>query len=121
VGTIAVYALLAVTPAAAFWGLVKGCEWLARYETPAEGPVPPNRSIEQLARDLSRLAREQRRLRDSDPFSKATRLRSVMLAYDDTLLAACLALGLPCPNHPPLPDSVRLETELALTGQGLNW
>jgi hypothetical protein len=120
-GTIAVYALLTVTPAAAFWGFAIGYERLARYEPAALAPVPGNRSIEQLVRDLRRLGGEQRRLRDSDPPAKAARLRSLMLAYDDALIATCLALGQASSNQPPLPDAVRLEMELALTEQGLVW
>jgi hypothetical protein len=120
-GTVAVYALLAVTPAAAFWGLAIGCEWLARYSPAARAPAPADRSIERLTQDLRRLGGEQRRLRHTDPPAKAARLRSLMLAYDDTLLAACLAVGLPAPGQPPLHDAVRLETELALTEQGLVW
>ena len=119
--TITVYALLAVTPAAAFWGFAIGYDWLARYESAAEGPAPVGRSIEQLVQDLRRLGAEQRRLRHSDPPAKAARLLSVMLAYDDTLLAACRALGLPRPGQPPLHNAVRLEIELALTARGLVW
>ena len=120
-GTIAVYALLAVTPAAAFWALARGYEWLAHYEPGTRAPRPADRSIERLTQDLRRLAAEQRKLRGTDPPGKAARLRSVMLAYDDTLLEACLAVGLPTPSRPPLDDTVRLETELALTEQGLVW
>ena len=120
-GTFALYAALAATPAAAFWAFALGYEWLTRYDPVAQAPMPANRSIEELVQDLSRLGSEQRRLRHSDPPAKAARLRSVMLAYDDTLLAACLALGLPEPSEPPLHDDVRLETELALTELGVVW
>lgn len=120
-GTIAVYAVLAVTPAAAFWGFVVGYEWLTRFEPVTERPAAGDRSIEQLAQDLSRLGREQRGLRHSDPPAKAARLHSLMLAYDDTLVAACVALDLPRPSEPPLHEAVRLEMELALTERGLVW
>ena len=120
-GTFALYVALAATPAAAFWAFALGYEWLTRYHPVAQAPIPADRSIHDLVQDLSRLGSEQRRLRHGDPPAKAARLRSVMLAYDDTLLAACLALGLPEPSEPPLHDDVRLETELALTELGLVW
>ena len=120
-GAIAVYAFLAMTPAAAFWVFAVGYEWLARYESAVRAPVPAGRSIEHLVRDLRRLADEQRRLRHSGAPAKAARLRSLMLAYDDTLLEACLAVGLPQPGPPPLRDAVRLEIELALTQHGVVW
>ena len=120
-GTVTVYAVLAVTPAAAFWVLAIACERLTRSHRASKGPVPADRSIEQLARDLRRLGSEQRALRHSDPPAKVARLRSVMLAYDDTLAAACVALDLPRPGEPPLAEAVRLETELSLTGRGLVW
>ena len=120
-GTIAVYGLLALAPAAAFWVFAKGCAWLAEM-TPA-GSARPNaeRTIERLAQDLDRLGREQRELRCADPPAKATRLRSLMLAYDDTLLEAALALSLPRTGQPPLDEVTRLEIELALTQRGLVW
>ena len=120
-GTIAVYAVLAATPADAFWGLAKGCEWLTRFAPVTEGPVAAERSVEQLAQDLRRLGREQRALRHSDPPAKVARLHSVMLAYDDTLVAACAALDLHRPGPPPLHEAVRLETELALAERGFVW
>ena len=118
---LAFYALLAVTPAAAFWGFAVGWDWLARHQPVDRAPAPENRSIEALVRDLRRLNTQQRRLHHDDPPAKAARLRSLMLAYDDTLLAAGAVLGLPQPHAPPLPDSIRLELELALTEQGLVW
>ncbi len=121
-GTIAAYAFLAMTPAAAFWAFAMTYEWLARYEPTGRASVPPPvRSIEQVVGDLRRLGDQHRRLRQGEAAAKAARLRSLMLAYDDTLLAACVAVGLPQAGQPPLPDAVRLEIELALTEQGLVW
>ena len=119
--TVTVYAVLAATPAAAFWGLAIACERLTRFHRTTKGPVTADRSIEQLAQDLRRLGSEQRGLRHSDQPAKVARLHGVMLAYDDTLVAACVALDLPGPGEPPLDEAVRLETELALTGRGLVW
>lgn len=120
-GAIAVYAVLAMTPAAAFWAFAMAYEWLARYEPTGRASDPSARSIEQLVRDLRRLGDQQRRLRQGDAAAKGARLRSLMLAYDDTLLAACAAVELPRAGEPPLSDAVRLEIELALTEQGLVW
>lgn len=44
-----------------------------------------------------------------------------MLAYDDTRLPACLAVGLPQPSQPPLADAGCLEIELVLAEQGVVW
>lgn len=120
-GTIAFYAFLAMTPTTAFLALAKGCEWVARYEPRISVSFSSVRSIEQLTRDLRRLGDQQRGVREGEVPAKAARLRSLMLAYDDTLLATCLAVGLPRPSQPPLPDAVRLEIELALTQQGVVW
>lgn len=120
-GAIAVYAFLAMTPAAVFWAFVVGYEWLARYEPAVHAPTPAARSIEQLVADLRRLAVEQRRIRQSDAPAKAARLQSLMLAYDDTLSAACVAVGLASPGRPPLHDATRLQIELQLTERGVVW
>ena len=120
-GTIAVYGLLAVTPAAVFWAFAGACQWLARTKPAGDTPASASRSIERLAQDLARLGREQRKLRSTDPPAKAARLRSLMLAYDDTLSEAASALSLPPPSAPPLDEATRLEIELALTQRGLVW
>ena len=120
-GAFAVYAFLTVTPAVAFWAFVKGFEWLARYEPALRAPVPAGRSIERLVDDLRRLGDEQRRVRCGDAPARRARLESLMLAYDDTLVAACAAVGAPHVNRPPLEQSVRLEMELALTARGVVW
>ena len=71
--------------------------------------------------DLRRLERDYRRIEASDLPAKAARLRSVSLAYDDTLRACCRALELPEPDKPPLGPVARLETEAVLAQHGLTW
>ena len=119
--TIAVYGLLAVTPAAVFWAMDVGWQRLARTKPSPNTPARASRSIEQVAQDLARLGRERYRLWYTDPPAKAARLHSLMLAYDDTLLEAVAALDLPTPGAPPLDEATRLEIELALTQRGLVW
>jgi hypothetical protein len=113
------YCFILLIPVAVVGACCKGWDLLVGYHPSPKGPVPAARSIEQLAGDLRRLRDEEARLRSGDLPAKATRLRIVSLAYDDTLCASCQALGLPSPGPPPLPVPVRHRTEAALAAQGL--
>jgi hypothetical protein len=115
------YLFIVFLPAAVLWVLVSAYDRLGRYNPAPKGPVVADRSIEQLAGDLRRLRLEETRLRQSDLPAKAARLRSLMLAYDDTLCASCRAVGLPAPGPPPLHHDVRRRIEAALGDQGLGW
>lgn len=116
------YAALLLTPAAAFWLAARALDRLAAWNSPRRpGPMPSGPSLERLVEDLRRLEREYLRIERSDLPARGARLRTVSLAYDDTLRACCRALDLPEPDAPPLDGLVRLETEAALAQRGLNW
>jgi hypothetical protein len=58
--------------------------------------VPPadvERSLERLVADLRRLEREYQRIESSNELGRASRLRAIGMAYDDTLRACCRAWG----------------------------
>lgn len=121
--TVLAFCALAVVPAAIFWGALKALQWWANWEGPHHDPVaaPQPQSMGRLVDDLHRLEREYLRIERSDLPARAARLRAVSLAYDDTLLACCHALGLPEPCERPLSSIVRLETEAELAQHGLVW
>ena len=123
VGRLALYAALCCVPSIAFYlgmrGLMAVCAWNGppwRRELAPQGPT-----LERLVSDLRRLEGDYRRIEASDLPAKAARLRSVTLAYDDTLTACCRALDLPEPDKPPLGPVERLQTEAALAQHGLTW
>jgi hypothetical protein len=119
---LALYVLLVLTPAAAFWVAGKGLERLAvpRRRTSSSGR-PVGRSLERLMADLRRLEEDYRRIEASDLPGRGARMRTVSLAYDDTLRACCRAVGLPAPATTPLSALARLETEAALAQHGVTW
>jgi hypothetical protein len=87
-------------------------------------PVPPadvERSLERLVADLRRLEREYQRIESSNELGRASRLRAIGMAYDDTLRACCRAVGLPAPERSPLSSIHRLQTEAALAQAGVTW
>jgi hypothetical protein len=116
-----VYAALALTPAAAFYGVRRAVEWFSRPRRRRGAPSPPP-DLARLTTRLRRLDEEFRRVeRDRELPGRSMRLRTVHLAYDDTLCACCDAAGLPSPGTPPLPANVRLQTEAALAQRGVLW
>jgi hypothetical protein len=92
--------------------------WLRRRaRRTANGPT-----IERLASDLRRISADIERIQLVDQPYKMTRLRATFAAYDDTLLTCCRSLGVPPPrDHGPLDARERLEAELALLQEGLDW
>ncbi len=118
---VGLYVVLAVLPAAVFWAAIKGLE---RFTSGGRGRSDgrmPEPSLERLVASLRRLEADFRRIEASDLPGRAARLRTVELAYDDTLRACCAVLELPQPDRPPLSSLVRLETEAALAQRGLTW
>ena len=87
-------------------------------------PVPPadvERSLERLVADLRRLEQDYRRIESSNELGRASRLRAIGMAYDDTLRACCRAVGLEAPERSPLSSIHRLQTEAALAQAGVTW
>ncbi|GAA4989273.1 hypothetical protein [Actinopolymorpha pittospori] len=87
------------------------------------GRAPSGPPIERLAADLHRLSAESVRLHaDSRMSARAFHLHAAELAYDETLLLACEALGVDTGGATaPLPSIRRLEIEVELTRCGLVW
>lgn len=118
-------------PAVAFWvafrlpGAVRGLRSAARRRRPADPFTAlglETRPVERLAADLRRLADDLDRVQATrDMPGRVTRLRAFSQAYDDTLLRACTALGVPLAARTPLTDVERLEAEAVLAQQGLRW
>lgn len=82
---------------------------------------PTTVSVEQIARDLRRLATLLEQTYATEQPSKMERLTAASLAYDWVLLSACRTLEVPVPDMPPLDAFSRLETEAALARRGLDW
>ena len=118
---LALYVLLVLTPAAAFWVAGKGLDRLAVPRRRPTSTQPSGRPLERLMADLRRLEDDYRRIEASDLPGRGARMRTVSLAYDDTLRACCRAVGLPEPASTPLSPLARLETEAALAQRGLTW
>ena len=74
----------------------------------ASAPEPSGPSLQRLVFDLQRLERDFRRIQASNEPGKARRLAAVSLAYDETLRACCLSLGLDEPAPSPLSAIDRL-------------
>ncbi|MCW2679542.1 MAG: hypothetical protein JWM62_943 [Frankiales bacterium] len=119
--TLLVYLLLAVTPAAAFSAARAGLERWIRGPRTADVGVPAERSLERLVADLRRLELDHVRTARSDAPGRASRLRAIGLAYDETLHECCRAVGLTASSRPPLSAVGRLETEAALAAAGVTW
>jgi hypothetical protein len=84
---------------------------------------PTHPPIERLASDLRRLGEESMRLHaDRRVSARAFHLHVAELAYDDTLLMACGALGVETGAvRSPLSGVRRLELEVELARRGLRW
>jgi len=98
--------------------------WEGRWFGRAAKPVPPadvERSLERLVADLRRLEREYQRVESSNELGRASRLRAIGMAYDDTLRACCRTVGLEAPERSPLSSIHRLQTEAALAQAGVTW
>ena len=118
---LVVYAVLAITPAAALLAAGHGLDRFCRWQ--ATGPRRPRASgpsLERMVSDLRRLEADYGRIDASDLPGRVSRLRTVALAYDDRLRDCCRALGLPEPVV-PLSSLDRLQTEAALAQQGVTW
>jgi hypothetical protein len=122
VPALVVYAVLAVTPAVALLLAARVLErWTAAYRRrPAESAPAPGLELARLTESLRRLEADYRRISASDLPGRVARMRTVALAYDDTLRACCRAVGLPEPSD-PLDGLERLQTEAALTQHGVRW
>ena len=118
---LALYAVLVATPLLVLLAAGRALElWCGSYRTPRRPERAAGRDIGRLAADLRRLEAEHRRIARSDLPARVVRLRGVAMAYDDTLLACCGAVGLASPA-PPLSALDRLLTEAALAQQGVQW
>ena len=122
-GRLALYAGLCFVPSIVFYLGMRGLQAVSSWSGPPwrREPSPQGPTLERLVSDLRRLEGDYRRIEASDLPAKAARLRSVTLAYDDTLTACCRALDLPEPDKPPLRPVERLQTEAALAQHGLTW
>jgi len=121
VQVLVVYVACALTPAVFFYGISHGLDHLTRWNRRPRSTSTSDPGLERLAGALRRLEHDYRRIQASDLPGRATRLRCVALAYDDTLLACCRALDLPQPSPAPLAPLTRLQTEAALAQSGLTW
>jgi hypothetical protein len=121
--TVLVYVALCLVPAAVFELGAKGLERWTRYSGGRDRPpgAPDERSeCDGHARTLRRLATDHERLLAVDVAAKASRLRAVELAYDDTLREACHTLNVDAPAAPfSASDRVQVEADLIL--RGLTW
>jgi hypothetical protein len=116
------FAALCLLPPALLYGLrrllrVVPESWSLRRRP----PEPSGPSLQRLVFDLQRLERDFRRIQASNEPGKARRLAAVSLAYDETLRACCLSLGLDEPAPSPLSAIDRLQTEAELSQHGLVW
>ena len=119
---VAIYCVLAVTPALIFWLVIRLMRWWTNWTERRRRAVTPERpSLQRLVDDLRRLEREYSRVERSNLPARAARLRALNLAYDDTLRACCHELGLSEPSERPLSGVVRLQTEAELAQHGLVW
>lgn len=89
---------------------------------PRPRPVTFDRPVEQIAADLRRLAAALGNIAHGTPHARRLGL---LLAYDDTLIAACRALGLP-QSLSELPRGLdreleRLRVEESLESAGLRF
>ena len=115
-----VYLGIALVPTAAFYGARRGLERLSTPRRRRAGP-PAAPQVDRYVHHLRRLDDEYVRIEASSLPGRASRLRAVSLAYDDTLRDCCAALGLPEPGRPPLPPTSRLLAEAALAQRGVTW
>jgi hypothetical protein len=86
-----------------------------------ERPQSHTVSVEQLVSDLRRLADALEQAYATEQPSKMERVTAAALAYDWVLLSACRTLEVPAPGFPPWRAMERLETEVALAREGLQW
>jgi hypothetical protein len=115
-----VYLGIALVPTAAFYGARRGLERFCAPRHQRSGqPAAPQ--VERYVHHLRRLDDEYVRIEASSLPGRASRLRAVSLAYDDTLLDCCAALGLPGPGRPPLAPATRLLAEAELAQRGVTW
>ena len=120
-GTVLVYLGLVLAPTTAFYLARRGLERLTTWSGPRRQQASVEPSLERFRHHLRRLDAEYARLEGSASPGTRARLRSVSMAYDDTLVACCRALDVPPPGTPPLPAATRLQTEALLAARGLTW
>jgi len=93
----------------------------------ARAPLPQpfrslDRPLERLAADLRRLADDLDTIAENPNLpGRMERMEAFGAAYDDTLLAACRALGVSSEARTPMSGAERLQAEVELTRQGLRW
>lgn len=129
--TFVVFAVVCLLPALTFVLFSRAFDWLVRYDGGRRHPwqhrgdraprsAEPQTVLADLGADLRRLTGEHEWLLRADIPGRATRLRAVQLAYDDTLLRAAKVLDVDVPD-PPLLAVTRLQTEAELTTHGFTW
>lgn len=118
-GLAAVTAMLAFALWVVFYG--SAARIFVRRHLPAP-PKPAGPPIERLAADLKRL---RRATLEVEPGTSRVRRDAALAAYDDTLVQACHALGLPdtLTDLPPGTDreAERLRVEAQLEAAGLRF
>jgi len=91
------------------------------HAIPPAPPRPVGMPLERIARDVRRIRREVRQPLDGVPLAKR---RGLIAAYDDALLDACRALGVPTSlsdiADPLERESERLRLEYLLEQAGVN-
>lgn len=118
-GVVAVTAMLAIVLWVVFYA--GSARLFVRRHLPAP-PAPAGPPIEALAADLKRLRAATRSVA---PGTSLVRRNATLAAYDDALVQACLALGLPdtLTALPPGTDreAERLRVEALLEAAGLRF
>lgn len=118
-GVAAVTAMLVLVLWVVFYGGAARIV-VRRHLPPPSGPAGP--PIEALVADLRRLRRATLTV---EPGTSQVRRSATVAAYDDALVQACLALGLPdtLSEVPPGPDreAERLRVEALLEAAGLRF
>ena len=121
--------LITVGLAGALWMIAHAAELLelgirggqALRVVPTPPPVPEGMPIERIAADLRRIRPQTLRLAAGTPM---TRRRAIVAAYDEALLDACRALGVPTDlgriSDALERESERLRTEAALERAGVD-
>lgn len=101
---------------------VRALRWLRIVPPPKPPPPPPRVPLEKIAADLCRLSTA---IRDVPPEASRARKHGLLLAYDDVLAKAALALdvphSLPALNLGMDRDLERLRVEAALRDGGLRF
>jgi hypothetical protein len=144
-GVLFTFVVLFCVPTAFFWLVTRLMTWFATAEvrrprrlsadssavsaaipSPVSGSVsravrlPTGAELTKLANDLARLGSELDRSVRNGHVAR-TRVNALGLAYDDTLLAGCRAVGFPFGERAPLDPVIRLQAEATLAQNGVHW